>query len=536
MKQTAVIIFRTVVLLLAGIAIGIMISNGRFAGRGSDLYEIGGSKTDQLLHLLKNNYVDSVNTDTLETTGIDHILRNLDPHSLYLPVQQAQSVNERLEGGFDGVGIVYILLHDTLAITQVTPGGPAAKAGLQNGDRIITVNHKKFAGTHLTLDRIWQQFKGAPNTTINMGVLRWNSKAIQDYTIQLGHVVLSSLDAEYMVAPKTGYVKISKFASTTDTDFKTALKSLQTKGMKHLILDLRGNGGGYLNAATSLADEFLPKGKLIVYTQGLHEQRTDYFATDSGMFQQGKVVVLIDEHSASASEILSGALQDWDRALLVGRRSFGKGLVQEQFPFSDGSVINLTIARYYTPTGRSIQKSYANGVDAYHNDLFERVQDGELYSLHNRFTDSLLKTASQFHTTTGKKLYSGVGIMPDVFVPENKAISNPQIRELAGNQLFAAYALERMLPQLNKYPTVDAFIRQYQVSQDDFTNFIVYASHTLHEMDSQDIRSAADYIKLLIKAGAIELKWGDAAYYKFLNSQDADVKKAIEVINANGQA
>ncbi len=531
MKQTAVIIFRTVIVLLAGVTLGIMIGSGRFSGHSADIYETGNSKTDELLHLLKNNYVDSVNTDTLETTGIDYILKGLDPHSLYLPVQQAQSVNERLEGGFDGVGIAYILLHDTLAVTQVTPGGPAAKAGLQSGDRIVTLNHKKFAGTHLTLNRVWELFKGEGKAKISLGISRWNHKAVQDYTVQLGRVTLSSLDATYLIAPATGYIKVSKFAATTDVDFKSALKTLQAKGMQRLIVDLRGNGGGYLNAATSLADEFLPKGRLIVYTQGLHERRTDYFATDSGLFQQGKVVVLIDERSASASEILSGALQDWDRATLVGRRSFGKGLVQEQFPFSDGSVINLTIARYYTPTGRSIQKSYVNGTDAYHDDLYIRAHDGELYTLNNPFTDSLQKTVSKYQTSSGKKVYSGVGIIPDIFVPENKALNNPLIKELTSNQLFAAYALDRMLPLMNRYPSADAFARQYQISPNDVTAFIVYASQTLREMDSQELRVAADEIKLLLKAGAIQLKWGDAAYYQFMNGQDADVKKAIEVVN-----
>ena len=531
MKHTAVIIFRTVILLLLGVVIGIIISNGSFSGHSADFYTAGDSKADQVLHLLKTTYVDSVNTDTIEAAAIDNMLQTLDPHSLYLPAQQAASLNDRLEGGFDGVGIAYLLLRDTLTVTEVYPGGPAARAGISNGDKVITVNSRPFAGTHLTLERVWTLFKGQANTSIRLGILRWNNKQVTNYTITRGRVVLSSLDAWYKPASTVGYIKISKFASTTDADFRAALKQLTAQGAQKLILDLRGNGGGYLNAATALADEFLPKDKLIVYTRGAHERRTDYFATDSGRFQQGRVAVLIDEHSASASEILAGALQDWDRAVIVGRRSFGKGLVQEQFPFSDGSAVNLTVARYYTPSGRSIQKSYKNGTEEYRNDLQERLQRGELYGLKNRFTDSVLKTTAGYHTAAGRKLYSGGGIMPDVFAAENRAVSSPLIKELNSSQLFTCYAADRLQPLLSKYPSAGAFATQYSVSDADLSAFLLYASRTLKQMDSQEIRASAEYIKLLIKAGAIRLKWGNAAYYQLLNSRDEDVKAAINAVN-----
>ena len=534
MKQTAVVIFRTVIILLAGITIGMIISNGSFTGRKLDIYNDGDSKVGEVLHLLKNNYVDSVNTDTLEEQALDQMLQGLDPHSLYLPPQQAQSVNERLEGGFNGVGISYMLLRDTLAVTQVYTGGPAEKAGLQNGDKIVTLNRKPFAGTHLTLPQVSKLFEGEPNTTINLGIMRWNNPRLKEYSIKRGHVILSSLDAAYITAPATGYIKISKFAATTDTDFKSALQNLKAKGMQQLLLDLRGNGGGYLNAATALADEFLPKGKLIVYTQGLHERRTDYFSSDSGLFQQGRVALLIDEHSASASEILAGALQDLDRGVIVGRRSFGKGLVQEQFPFSDGSVVNLTVARYYTPSGRSIQKSYRRGgTTDYRNDLEGRVQSGELYGQKNKYTDSLLKAASKYHTAAGKKVYSGGGIMPDIFVPENPAMNTQLVRELTRNQLFTGYAIDRLQPLLARYHSATGFAAGYQVSDTDLTAFVVYASQTLRQMESQEIRTAKAYLGRLIKANAIQLKWGTAAYYQYLNSEDRDVVKAVQAVKGS---
>ncbi|GAB2703104.1 S41 family peptidase [Mucilaginibacter koreensis] len=531
MKQTAVVIFRVVILLLVGFTIGFIVSNASFSGNNLNLYGNGESKVERVVQLLKNNYVDSVNTDTLETNAIDQMLQSLDPHSLYLPPWQAQSVNERLEGGFTGVGVTYILLRDTLAITKVYPGGPAAKAGLQSGDRILTINRMPLSGRHITLSQVGQLFAGAPNTPITLSVLHWNSKAVQTYVLNRGRVTLTSLDVAYMAAPGTGYIKISKFASTTDADFKGALQELLQQKMQRLILDLRGNGGGYLSAATAISDEFLPKGKLIVYTQGLHEKRTDYLATDSGLFQQGRVVVLIDEHSASSSEIVAGALQDLDRAEIVGRRSFGKGLVQEQFLFNDSSAVNLTVARYYTPSGRSIQKSYKNGTVAYHEELEQRAQTGELYGSKNRYTDSLQHTSSRYRTSGGRQVYSGGGIMPDVFVPEDPSVNNTLVKELKSNQLFTAYAIDRLQPILSKYPSAAAFAAQYQPGDGDLTAFIVYASRTLPEMDSQEIRAAAGYLKQLIKAYAIQLKWGNAAYYQFLNEKDMDVKKAVEVIS-----
>ncbi|QKJ31406.1 S41 family peptidase [Mucilaginibacter mali] len=531
MKRAAAIIFRSIVLILTGVTIGLYISNDNFPGRRISNPFAKDDKVEQMLHLVKAKYVDTVNMVRFEGETINNMLQNLDPHSLYLPPQQAQSINERLEGEFNGIGIEYQLLRDTLYVTQVQPGGPAEKAGIKTGQRLITVNNKPFSGTGLTADKVNTTLRGEKGTSIILGLTTIDNKAKpQNYTVTRGHVDLSSLDAAYMASGDIGYIKLSKFAATSDADFRAALRKLQVQGVKKLVVDLRSNGGGYLSAATSLADEFLTKGKLIVYTQGVHEPRTDYFATDSGMFQQGNLAVLIDEYSASASEILAGCLQDLDRATLIGRRSFGKGLVQEQFPFGDGSAINLTVARYYTPSGRSIQKSYKNGIESYHNEIAERMQKGELYSAANTLKDSSFLRKSNYHTSKGKKVYSGGGIMPDIFIPADTNTNTVLIQELNQRQLFTAFIIDKLYPQFKNYRNDDDFVARYNVSDAVFDTFIQYASGTLKQMDSPEIKRSKNNIKKLLKAYMARFEWGDTAYYRVVNADDPALVKAIEVV------
>lgn len=527
MKRTAGVIFRTMILLFLGIMIGLLL-NRDFATHNLGLSFTSNSKIAKVLQLVDRNYVDSVNIDSIEGVSVNNLLQNLDPHSLYLPKQQAQSINERLDGGFNGIGIEYQLLRDTLIITQVYAGGPAEKAGLLVGSRVINVDDKKFSGSKLTATRINGVFRGEKDAEIKLTVVPPLGKDLKILTVKRGHVDLSSVDAAYMADATTGYIKISKFSATTDVDFRKALTILKTDGMDKLLLDLRGNGGGYLNAATSMADEFLTGGKLIVYTKGIHEPRTDYFATDSGMFQKGKVTVLIDEYSASASEILAGALQDLDRATIVGRRSFGKGLVQQQFAFDDGSAVNLTVARYYTPSGRSIQKSYRNGVDSYRNELAQRMQKGELFSEQSNLNDSVFKGTPSYHTSSGRKVFSGGGIMPDVFVPADTSKFTPLIEDLSQQQLFTAYVIDRQQQLLEKYPTEAGFLKQYAVSNDEVDKFILYASQTIKEMDSNEVKISREPIKTILKAQAARFKWGDNAYFKVINADDVAFKKGLE--------
>ncbi|WP_448702072.1 S41 family peptidase [Mucilaginibacter sp. AW1-3] len=528
MKNNAITFFRTIMLLFAGALMGIWFSNENLGGHRFFLN--GNDKLQRVVKLVHDKYVDSVDIDSLEGKTVNQVLQNLDPHSLYLPSQRAQSINERLDGGFYGVGIEYLMLDDTLYISQVLPGGPAARAGIVSGDRVINLNDKKLAGTHLTTDQIDANFRGAKNTELQIGVLHPGSTSVKTLNLKRDHVDLSSLDAAYMVGPNTGYVKISKFAATTDRDFKAALKKLQAQGMQKLVLDLRDNGGGYLSAATAMADEFLPAGKLIMYTRGVHEPRTDYFATDSGLFEKGKLAVLINEYSASASEILAGALQDLDRATIVGRRSFGKGLVQEQFAFGDGSAVNLTIARYYTPSGRSIQKSYKDGADTYHNELAERMRKGELFSEKSNLDDSIFKQPSKYHTANGRKVFSGGGIMPDVFIPADTTGNTELLYSLSNRQHFMAFAIQKMQRDIKQYPTFDAFSKNYQVNDDTFTDFLLYASKTLKQLDSDQIKQSDKKIRLYLKAFAARFKWGDDAYFKILNKDDVTLKAAVAVL------
>lgn len=518
---------RTIALLVTGAILGIYLNNYIINGHrfvfGRD------NKLASVVKLVHDKYVDSVNIDSLEGETVNQFLQNLDPHSLYLPAQRAQSVNEKLNGGFDGVGIEYQLISDTLFVTQVAPGGPAAKAGISGGDRIIILNGKQFSGTHLTIENVHKAFAGRKDSEVELGLRRNTVASLINFKVKRGHVDLSSLDAAYMVAPTVGYIKISKFAATTDRDFKAALAKLKAEGMTKLTLDLRQNGGGYLSAATAMADEFLPAGKLIMYTKGTHEPRTDYFSTDSGTFEKGKLAIMIDEYSASASEILAGAMQDLDRATIVGRRSFGKGLVQEQFGFNDGSAVNLTVARYYTPSGRSIQKSYKGGIENYHNELATRMQKGELFSAKNNMDDSIFRKPSKYHTTSGRKVYNGGGIMPDVFVPADTIGNTKLMYDLNFNQIFTGYVLQKMQPLLSKYPTYDSF-KTYTVTDDELTGFIIYATKTLKQLDSQEIGRSKAAIKLSLKAMAARFKWGDVAYFKTLNQDDETLKAAIQAV------
>ncbi len=531
MKQTAAIIFRSAILILLGVTIGLYIGGGSFGGEDVDLTFSGRSKLSKVLDLVRNNYVDSVNVDSVEGETVNELLQRLDPHSIYLPAQQAQSVNEKLEGGFNGIGVEYNLLRDTMVISYVYPGGPAALQGVKAGDKVIKANHQKFAGVQLTNTQVNKTLRGEKGSKLVLTVVSAGSNNLKTVTIKRDRVTLSSIDAAYKITGETGYIKISKFATTTDADFRKALVKLKADGVKKLVLDLRGNGGGYLSTATSLADEFLNSKQLIVYTKGKHEPRTDYFATDSGVFQNGKLAVLIDEYSASASEILAGSLQDLDRATIVGRRSFGKGLVQEQFQFDDGSAVNLTVARYYTASGRSIQKTYKDGAVSYRNELAERMRKGELFSAESNLNDSVLRTNSKYRTSTGRKVFSGGGIMPDVFVPEDTTRNTWLIHQLSKNDVFTAYVIDYLQPTLKNYPTDDFFISQYNISDAELIRFFKYAALTIKDISPEEITAAKAHAKTLLKATAAHFKWGDEAYYKTLNSTDVAVWKAVESLD-----
>ena len=526
MKKSATILFRTFALLFAGALLGQWLTgNNPFS---TQMPFSPADKVSKVLKLVKENYVDTLNTDSLEGETVNNLLQKLDPHSLYLPPLKATSIRDRLEGGFKGLGIEFLLYNDTIFVSRVYAGSPAALAGIKPGNRVISLNNNSLTGKHFTDDSVRRLF--AANNDKQFAIKVLNNGKLQSISIKPGTVALSSIDAAYMCTPQTGYIKISKFAANTDRDFKLALQNLKAQGMRQLVIDLRDNGGGYLNAATALADEFLPAKKLIVYTKGAHEPRTDYFATDSGAFEKGKLAIIINEYSASASEILAGAIQDLDRGIIVGRRSFGKGLVQQQFEFDDGSAINLTVARYYTPSGRCIQKSYADGLDNYNNELAERMQKGELFSAKNNMDDSIFKSAPKFHTERGRVVYSSGGIMPDIFVPEDTAGNTDLLASMYDKQLFTAFAIEKLLPGLNRYPTFENFDKNFNVTDDMLTSFLIFASSSIKEMNTDDVRQSKTKIALLLKAYTARVKWGDEAFVKVLNKNDTALLCAAKAL------
>jgi len=430
-------------ILIIGMLLGIQLEKRQITRFHSVIPKM--DKLQGVLNFIVAEYVDSVSKSDLEEVAIPDILSSLDPHSVYIPARDVERVNEPLQGNFEGIGVSFNMPNDTVIINTVIPGGPSEKIGLKAGDRIVEINDSVVAGRHINQNDIVKQLKGPKGTKVKVGILRKGEPDLLEFTITRGKIPLYSVDVSYMLNDSTGYIKISKFARTTYKEFIKAIDTLKARGMTQMILDLRSNTGGYMDAATHIANQFLPKNTLIVYTKGRAHPREDVYADGTGEFQKGRLVVLIDEYSASASEILAGAIQDNDRGTIMGRRSFGKGLVQEPLVLSDGSAIRLTIARYYTPTGRCIQKPYDKGNKEYYHDIQERISNGELEvadSIH--FADSL-----KFKTPDGKIVYGGGGIMPDVFIPMDTTGISPwfiQLRNRAWSHLPLRPQLYRQKP------------------------------------------------------------------------------------------
>jgi carboxyl-terminal processing protease len=482
-------------------------------------------KVDEIIHLINKNYVDEVNTDTLTNLPIDSILHQLDPHSMYLPPAKAYEQNVDLEGQFEGIGIEYYILNDTLLVTNVVKDGPAFAAGLKLGDKILKVDNSNVSGRHLPREQMIGKIKGRKGTSVQLTIMHVNGPNPVKLLVKRGKVQVSSIDAAYMLNNETAYIRISKFGANTDLDFVDAVKNLKTQGMAKLVLDLRDNGGGYLTAATGLASQLLPENKLIVYTQGKHEPRTDYIATGGGEFEQGKLAVLINENTASASEILAGAIQDLDRGIIIGRRSFGKGLVQEQFPFGDGSALNLTIARYYTPLGRSIQKSYKKGYTAYHNEIDERYTDGELTDDNSPFRDSL-KRNTAFITSSGKKVYAGGGIQPDLYVKIDTSGLSKSYTTLVGKKVLFDYVFD-VLAKRYRASSLDQSLQTFSISERDYKDLISYIQKKNLKVDSGQLSHSKAMIATDLKVLLYKFYFGEEGYYKAANINDKMVKQAL---------
>jgi len=489
------------------------------------------NKFSDVLGYIQQEYVDTVDRDALVNLSIEKMLQSLDPHSSYIPAEDLKEANEPLEGNFEGIGIEFHIQSDTIMVVSAISGGPSESVGLRAGDRIVMVDDTVVAGVNISNTEVMQKLRGPGGTKVIVKIARRGVPKLLEFTIKRGKIPIYSLDASFLINDSTGYFKISRFAATTYDEFMQASMNLKNKGMKQMIIDLRGNPGGYLDAATKLADEFLSDKKTVVYTEGKSRPRTNYEATSTGEFENAKVVVMVDEGSASASEILAGALQDWDRATIVGRRTFGKGLVQEQTVLPDGSALRLTIARYYTPTGRSIQKPYKDGYDEYNNELLNRFDHNELLSADSiHFPDSL-----KFTTPGGKIVYGGGGIMPDVFVPiDTSGRNNNFLIEVINAGLISQFSydyVDENRVQLKKYATYKDFENNFVVDDQIYAAFVKSALAKDIKRNEKDINDAAPYLKNQLKAFISRQVFKNDGFYPVLLKVDKTFQRALEEIS-----
>ena len=483
-------------------------------------------------------YVDSVDENRMVESAIIEMLAQLDPHSTYNNAEEVKAMNEPLQGNFDGIGIQFQMIEDTLLVIQPVSGGPSKKVGILAGDRITAVNDTAIAGVKMSTDDIMKRLRGPKGTKVHLTVVRRGVADPLSFTVKRDKIPIFSLDAAYMIQPHTGYIRINRFAATTGEEFLQALKKLQAQGMKDLILDLQGNGGGYLNAAIDLANQFLNQKELIVYTEGRAERRRDFLAQGNGRLTDGRLVVLVDEYSASASEIVTGAIQDWDRGVVVGRRTFGKGLVQRPIDLPDGSMIRLTVARYYTPAGRCIQKPYdkdGTGEDMlaqYHRDLMDRFNHGELMhadSIH--FPDSLKYRTQRLHRT----VYGGGGIMPDFFVPIDTTLYTDYHRDLVAKGIIirstTGYIEQHRQELKKKYKDFKAFDKKFEIDDDFMNEVLALAEKEKVTFNKEQYERSLPLLKTQLKALIARDLWDMSEYFQVMNTTDRTVQQALKVLN-----
>jgi len=473
-------------------------------------------------------YVEDVDEKKIVEQAIKGMLEELDPHSTYLTPEENDKSNETLMGSFEGIGVQFNMVEDTLFIVQPIPDGPSERVGIMAGDRIVTVNDTAIAGVKMSQESIMKRLRGPKGTKVDLGINRRGVNELLHFIVTRDKIPVNTVDAAYMIRPGIGYIKISSFGATTVEEFESKLSELRGKGATQLILDLQGNGGGLLMAAVGMANEFLGRDQMVVYTEGKRSPRSGYLADGRGRFRDGKLVVLIDEYSASASEIVSGAVQDWDRATIVGRRSFGKGLVQRPIEFHDGSLIRLTVAKYYTPVGRCIQKPYGKDVD-YGDDIIERLHHGELTnrdSIH--FPDSLKYSTKIEHRT----VYGGGGIMPDIFVPLDTTRTNQYYRNVTAKNVVLNTSLqyaERNRRQIQRrFRTFEEFNRGYEIGPDVLRLFLDKAKDAKVEYDETQYQECLPIFKTQLKATIARLIWGMNAYYQVIQDLDETIQRAVK--------
>ena len=495
----------------------------------------GSRKLQIAFNAISKLYVDETNDSIMVEDAINGILNNLDPHSQYMDAEAAKERMEPLNGNFDGIGIQYNMLTDTLYVIQVIPGGPSEKVGLMPGDKIIMVDDSLIAGVKIKTLTVMKLLRGPKGTVVRVKVMRNNKPDLIEFKITRDKIPVYSLDAAYMLDEKTGYIKLNRFAASSPEEFKNAMGKLKKEGMKQLILDLQGNGGGYLNSAEDLADQFLDKNQLIVYTQGRKTGRRDYTAGRKGIFEKGKMVVLVDEASASASEILTGALQDWDRAVVVGRRTFGKGLVQMPLPMPDGSMITLTVSRYYTPTGRCIQKPYQKGnAEEYEHDLINRYNRGELLSADSiHFPDSLKYST----LVSGRTVYGGGGIMPDVFIPLDTTRLTDYHRELLAAGCINRVAMNYLDKNREKLTSLydkkhfSKYKSEFYVEDDTMDELVELGKNDSIPFNEEEFRRSEQLMRLQIKALIARDLFDMSEYYQVINDINDSLIEALSIIN-----
>lgn len=488
-------------------------------------------KTDKLtsvLNFIEDQYVDTVEMGMLVESAIPTLLKNLDPHSVYIPASDLKAVNEPLDGGFDGIGISFNMPSDTIIVMTTIPGGPSERIGIMPGDRILTIDDSLVAGVKLPQEDVMKMLKGPNGTKVKLGIARTGVPDIMHFDLIRDKIPIYSIDISFMVEPGIGIIKISRFARTTYTEFVSAVENLQKQGMEKIIIDLRGNNGGYLDQATNIANEFLPEGKLIVYTQGKARARQNVYSNSKGSCIDIPVAIIIDEFSASASEILAGAIQDNDRGKVIGRRSFGKGLVQEQVLFSDGSALRLTIARYYTPTGRSIQKPYVPGNDDYYHDISNRYLHGEFQEIDSIRLDDSLK----FTTPMGRTVYGGGGIMPDFFIPMDTTGTSPYFNQVARRNLIYRFAFQysdRNRKNLSSLKTHTDFI-SYLKGVNIMDQFIAFADKQGVKPNKNQINTSKKIIETQLIAYIARNIIDDKGFYPIITQIDSTLLKTIEII------
>lgn len=517
-----------------GLAAGILIG-ATFSDSTTQQQDLGKSleKFKEVLTLIDRNYVDEVDSEVLVEDAIEHMLTKLDPHSAYIPAEERIRANEALQGNFEGIGIEFNIFKDTIVVVTPLGGGPSEAVGIMPGDKIVKINGKDVAGVGFTNRDVQEHLKGPKGSEVNIAVKRRGEEELIDFKIVRDRIPQNSVDASYLIKDKIGYIKISRFSATTYQEFIESLKNLKKQGMEKLILDLQGNPGGYMNHAIQIADEFLPDDNKIVYTKGKQTRfNTDAVAKRKGMFEKGDLIVLINEGSASASEIVSGALQDNDRALLVGRRTFGKGLVQQPIELKDGSELRLTISRYYTPSGRSIQKPYDKS-EKYEEDILNRYEHGEFFSVDSiRFVDSL-----KYTTKAGRTVYGGGGIMPDYFVPLDTLAASPYLNRLYNTNTLQEYTFQYVRDNAKKLEKMsfEEFRKSFKITEEMIQELTQLAKQNGVKPKPQEIKAHRDLFELHIKAQVARQVWGNNGFYPIFNQTNEILQKAIDLFDETNE-